>query len=355
MNDKANEEVTKLLSMTSDSVGRDILQALVQEMKLLPDLWIKLSKKKQDDVIDRLRERVRANVQMAVHSLASQGRTVVAGDLDQITIKDGVKAVVKFGPNAANLHELYEASGQAVLVIVANPEDHTGGMEDIQGETDQRGLDLGHEYDPNGDGKGMPGNDPNVVDASFTAIENKPLMSDLQKAWDDGYDAAEAGKPEGDCLQIFNTDLRKEWIKGWQAFHDEKDIPNLADDPQFEPVASKKLGSMPNEFGVYDCVADELIRWGDKKNNVTIELLELVDGKWLCATEINIGNTHNSWPLRIHHCSADSRLDALRAVRSELVKIYSRGEACGLKGKQYVDFTKFANELLNARSAGAEE
>jgi hypothetical protein len=175
MNDKANEEVTKLLSMTSDSVGRDILQALVQEMKLLPDLWIKLSKKKQDDVIDRLRERVRANVQMAVHSLAAQGRTVVAGDLDQITIKDGVKAVVKFGPNAANLHELYEASGQAVLVIVANPEDHTGGMDDIKGEKDQRGLDLGHEYDPNGDGKGMPGNDGDVVDV--LAIEKQPLTT----------------------------------------------------------------------------------------------------------------------------------------------------------------------------------
>lgn len=355
MNDKANEEVTKLLSMTSDSVGRDILQALVQEMKLLPDLWIKLSKKKQDDVIDRLRERVRANVQMAVHSLASQGRTVVAGDLDQITIKDGVKAVVKFGPNAANLHELYEASGQAVLVIVANPEDHTGGMEDIQGETDQRGLDLGHEYDPNGDGKGMPGIDPNVVDASFTAIENKPLMSELQKAWDDGYDAAEAGKPEGDCLQIFNTDLRKEWIKGWQAFHDEKDIPSLADDPKFEPVAAKKSGEFPNDSGVYTCEPDEVVTWGDKKNNVAIELLELQDGHWLYAVNINIGNNHTSGPLCIRHGMAISRNEALRAVRGQLVQIYSRGEGCGIKGKQYTDFTKFVNGLLDDQYEGVEE
>lgn len=353
MNDKANEEVTKLLSMTSDSVGRDILQALVQEMKLLPDLWVKLSKKKQDDVIDRLRERVRANVQMAVHSLAAAGRTVVAGDLDQITIKDGVKAVVKFGPNAANLHELYEASGQAVLVIVASPEDHTGGMEDIEGETDQRGLDLGHEYDPNGDGKGMPGNDGNVVDV--LAIEKKPLTTELQKAWDDGYDAAEAGTPEGCCIDIFNLELRKEWVKGWKTFHEERGIPNLADGAKFEPIAAKKSGEFPNDFGVYTCEPDEKINWGDKKNNVVIELLELQDGNWLYAININIGDSHSSGPLCIRHGMAISRNEALRAVRGQLVQIYARGEACGLKGKQYNDFTKFVNGLLDDESEGANE
>lgn len=350
MNDKANEEVTKLLSMTSDSVGRDILQALVQEMKLLPDLWIKLSKKKQDDVIDRLRERVRANVQMAVHSLASQGRTVVAGDLDQITIKDGVKAVVKFGPNAANLHELYEASGQAVLVIVANPEDHTGGMDDIKGEKDQRGLDLGHEYDPNGDGKGMPSNDGNVVDV--LAIEKKPLTTELQKAWDDGYDAAEAGKPQHDFIHIFDVALRAEWLKGWKTYHEEKDIPDLVTKPD---VATKKLGEMPNEFGVYTCEPDEVVTWGDKKNNVAIELLELQDGNWLYAININIGDNHSSGPLCIRHGMAISRNEALRAVRGQLVQIYARGEACGLKGKQYNDFTKFVNGLLDDESEGADE
>jgi hypothetical protein len=91
-------------NMTADSLGKDLLSALVTEIKLLPDPWVKLSKKKQDDVIDRLRSRVESNVKMAVHLLAAEGRTVVAGDLDQITIKDGVKAVVKFGFGAANLH-----------------------------------------------------------------------------------------------------------------------------------------------------------------------------------------------------------------------------------------------------------
>ena len=79
-------------TMTADTIGKDILQALVMELKLLPQPWPKLPKKKQDDIIDSLRNRVESNVKMAVHLLAAEGRTVVAGDIDQITIEDGVKA-----------------------------------------------------------------------------------------------------------------------------------------------------------------------------------------------------------------------------------------------------------------------
>ena len=86
--------------MTADTIGKDLLQALLMELRLLPEPWPKLSKARQDDVIDRLRARVETSIKMAVHLLASEGRTVVAGGLDQITIKDGVKAVVKFSPNA---------------------------------------------------------------------------------------------------------------------------------------------------------------------------------------------------------------------------------------------------------------
>jgi hypothetical protein len=176
-NTTQSDELKELLSMTSESLGKDLLQALVQEIKLMPDAWVKLSQKKQDDVIDRLRNRVDHNVKMAVHLIAAEGRTVVAGDLDQITIKDGVKAVVKFGSGAPNLHELYEHSGKAVLVVVATPTQHTGGMGDVKGEADQRAMDLGKEYDPNADGqdvKPSDGDSPRAVAFKRMGFSSKP-------------------------------------------------------------------------------------------------------------------------------------------------------------------------------------
>lgn len=217
-----NDETKQTLSMTAETIGKDILQALVQEIKLLPDVWVKIPKAKQDDVIDRLRNRVETNVKMAVHLVASEGRTVVAGDLDQITIKDGVKAVVKFGSSAPNLHELYEASGKAVLVVVANPAQHTGGMDEIKGESDQRAMDLGHEYDPNGDGKGMEGanGSSEVIDAEFKTIEHQPLQEELDEAYGDGKLAAQEGKDQSDC-PVMKGALCIEWIKGWKSWHQE--------------------------------------------------------------------------------------------------------------------------------------
>lgn len=211
-------------NMTADSIGKSILSALVSEIKLLPDPWPKLSKAKQDDIIDRLRKCVETNVKMAVYLLAAEGRTVVAGDLDQITIKDGVKAVVKFGSGAANLHELFDVAGKAVLVVVAHAEAHISDMDDIAGESDQRAMDLGHEYDPNGDGKGMDDadNDDNVVDAELITIEHKPLDSELKQAHDDGYQAASEGKTKADC-PVMKGELCIQWIVGWKAYQEEND------------------------------------------------------------------------------------------------------------------------------------
>lgn len=225
-------------NMTADTIGKDLLQALVMELKLLPEPWQKLTKKKQDDIIDRLRNRVETNVKMAVHMLAAEGRTVVAGDLDQITIKDGVKAVVKFGTGAANLHELYEVAGKSVLVVVANAADHTGGMNDVTGEDDQRAMDLGHEYHDN-DGGGMDGGDSEgeVIEGEVLGLpapgDTTPTEEELQKSFEDGYQAAADGKPESDC-PIIRGELVIEWIRGWKTWHEE----NAANDDSNDQKAA---------------------------------------------------------------------------------------------------------------------
>ncbi len=211
-------------SMTADTLGRDLLQALVAEIQLLPDPWKKLSKAKQDDVIDRLRARVETNVKMAVHLLAAQGRTVVAGDLDQITIKGGVKAVVKIGSRAESLHELYDSAGQAVLIVVANAADHTGGMDEVRGEADQRAMNLGHEYHDN-DGGGMDEADDNIVDAEFflpAPGDTAPTTQALEEAFDAGYRAASEDKPQADC-PVMKGALCIEWLKGWKGWHEDND------------------------------------------------------------------------------------------------------------------------------------
>ncbi|MDF3115838.1 cell division protein FtsK [Burkholderia semiarida] len=230
-----------VLQMTADSIGKDLLSALVTEMKLMPDIWVKLSEKKQNDVIDRLRARVEHNVKMATHLIASNGRIVVQGDLDQITIKDGVKAVVKFGGSQPNLHELYEASGKTVLVVVANPAEHTDGMDEIRGESDQRGFDLGREYtSEDGDGmNGPPAGDSDVVDAEFKEVPklgDGPTQAQVDEQHQAGRQAAADGKPESEC-PVMAGELCIAWVKGWKEWHEEQ-ARQGDEDPLYSQVES---------------------------------------------------------------------------------------------------------------------
>ena len=223
------EQSPDFKQMTADTIGKDLLGALVQEIRLLPDVWPKLPKAKQDDVIERLRKRVEENVAMAVFTIAAQNRTVVAGSLEQITIKDGVKAVIKFGVKSPNLDGLYEAAsdGNDVLVVVAGAKDYIGGMNEIKGDEDQRNidLDLGHEYHDN-DGGGMDGvsdvdPDTGEIKGLPSPDQVKPTVEEMGEAWDGGYQAAEDGKPQSDC-PIIRSELVVEWIKGWKAWHEEQ-------------------------------------------------------------------------------------------------------------------------------------
>lgn len=221
-------------NMTADTLGKDLLGALVAEIKLLPEPWQKLSKAKQDDIIDRLRKRVESNVKMAVHLLAAEGRVTIAGDLDQITIKDGVKAVVKFGTGAANLHELYDVAGKAILLVVANAADHLVGINEMAGENDQRAMDLGHEYHDN-DGGGMDGESVQgeAIDGEVLGLPSpdqvKPSDEELDAAYEDGYQAAADGKEENTC-PVMRHELVSQWIRGFKDWHEQNPADDAAND-----------------------------------------------------------------------------------------------------------------------------
>lgn len=167
---------------------------------------------------------------MVVHVIASQNRTAVAGILDKVTIKGNVEAVIKFGINSGNLPDLFAAAAdqesKTVLVIVSDSAAHTRGMDEVTGEDDQRGMDLGHEYHDN-DGGGMDDFDTSTgeIKGLPSPDEVKPSDSELEQAFADGYEAAEEGRPQSDC-PIIRSELVVEWIKGWKAWHDKENADN---------------------------------------------------------------------------------------------------------------------------------
>ncbi len=161
------------LHMTADTLGKSLLQGLIQEIRILPDVWQKLSEAKQTDVIERLEQQVRNAATIAVHTIAGSDRDTVYGKLESFTAKDKVKAVFTVSPSSPNQEQLFGAVHQDCLLIIGGAAEFLDGMKDVKADPDQNPLDLnggdGDMEDPGAWG-GEQQPDDDVVDAEFQEL-----------------------------------------------------------------------------------------------------------------------------------------------------------------------------------------
>lgn len=164
-----SENNPHFMQMTTNKVGEKLLAGLVQEIRIMPDCWQKLSENKQADVIERLETQVRNAVTLAVHMIASAERKTAYGKLESVAIKDKMKAVLVINQSSPCRHELLDAVEQDCLIILGGAEEHMGNIGGaVQTDPDQNPLDLnGGDQDMQEDGAWNGGE---IVDAEFTPL-----------------------------------------------------------------------------------------------------------------------------------------------------------------------------------------
>lgn len=127
--------------MAAEEMGKKLLESLIGVVQSIKRPWNEMTQSEQDDAIGKMRFAVKVATTQAVRLIGSNGATHVVGTLDQITIKDGVKAVVQIGKNAENLTELFEAQGGEVM-IVCSRQDYLDGINEVKGEPDQGSFEM---------------------------------------------------------------------------------------------------------------------------------------------------------------------------------------------------------------------
>lgn len=107
--------------LAADTMLGDLVSLVIEEIRAAPDVWQKLNEFQQEEVIERVTRRVGSHVREAVKMIASDGREVITAELEQITAKDGIKAVCTLAKHDPNRHALLDSVGKAVLIVVADP------------------------------------------------------------------------------------------------------------------------------------------------------------------------------------------------------------------------------------------
>lgn len=196
---KSNDQIQE---MTRNRIGVELMQLFVQHVQQLKKPWPQLTKSQQDDVLDAIREGVKSSVKTAVEPIAARDRMNVLGRLDAVTIKSGITANIKIGKGTPNLLRLFECQDESVMIVMADPGDELQGVHDIEGEDDQRGLTLGHEYKPDSDGEGMEGVSALADSKDQTALEESPLPEELTELYEKAAAAVTSeGRPSVSFVQ----------------------------------------------------------------------------------------------------------------------------------------------------------
>ena len=134
------EEEKSLAVRTSETIAGDLVSALVQEFRLLPDIWAKLGHEEQREIVDRIRERVRDNVREAVRLIASGDRMTIAAELRKVTFADKAEALFAISKRDPAAMELCHVQGLTCLIVMADARQHMGGVDAEQKDVRQRDM-----------------------------------------------------------------------------------------------------------------------------------------------------------------------------------------------------------------------
>lgn len=167
----------------AESVGVDLLAATLDEIKILQKPWPSMSKSEQNEVIDRLRERVKDNVQRAVALIAAENRVTVVAKLDAVTFKRGIQATISLSKSNIHRLDLADNVGEQVLVCIMPSDQFTGDMDNLQGEDDQRSLPDDEQFAPEEDPLYREG-------VAFVRKSQRASISAVQRQLKIGYNRA---------------------------------------------------------------------------------------------------------------------------------------------------------------------
>lgn len=125
------------VSIAIESAGTTLLKALLNEIAQLPKPWQQTPAREQEVIIDRLRNGVEVCVRAAVTRIAAGSFQRITAEVESVTFKDGVKAVVQLPKGDAGTHTLADKTGGQVLIVIANEAEYVEGMQDIEADEDQ--------------------------------------------------------------------------------------------------------------------------------------------------------------------------------------------------------------------------
>jgi len=171
MNAEATQTLTHNPALAvADRFAAQLLRAALDALANQRTLWPVTPQQQQQEVIDRLRNSFTEVIKRQMSAIAAAGLPYAEVGMNTITAKgETVKAIVTVGDNKT-LHELVDAIGRKIVLVLVDAETYTAGMESFEAQKDQPDLPL--EDDENASGS------PSIV----LFPEERDALADARRA-----------------------------------------------------------------------------------------------------------------------------------------------------------------------------
>jgi DNA translocase FtsK/SpoIIIE-like protein len=133
-------ETREAASLTAETLGKDLLEALLDIIQKQPTTWDAMTVGQQSGVIDQLRRRVLALLTDTLAILFKGDYPACVATVAGTAFKDGIKVTLDIAKTAHHRHELADKYGQSVVIVLADPDAYFARMEEVRGK--QRQPDM---------------------------------------------------------------------------------------------------------------------------------------------------------------------------------------------------------------------
>lgn len=227
-----------VIAMTSATLAADLVAAMLNELRSIPDHWTRLAAERQQQSIENLKERARAIVAKGLSLIAGGNFPAVPATLDFVSSRKGISAGLTIDKGALARHALFDAQGQRVLVVIADAAAWCERLDEIKAKDDQLKLfDPDVNYDPKRDQPGYRRDQDPFVPAG-------PTWADLKNSLkSSGHPPFEAKLADGNArcqCGVEKTDVQCGLPLGHEGEHKLGQEPPADDKPP--PVEGKTEG-----------------------------------------------------------------------------------------------------------------
>lgn len=127
-----NAENGATADLVAETLSGDVRDFLVDRIRQLPKVWAEMTQEEQHEIINAAIMAGNSLVRKAVRLIAQDGRPTIVARCEQVTVKDGIKAVVTLPQSDPLRHALVDSQGSDVLVIVVDAENYIGSRGDLK-------------------------------------------------------------------------------------------------------------------------------------------------------------------------------------------------------------------------------